>query len=91
MTALPEAPRRQRSGAARVFFGLVWTVALFLVAAFVTAAVVAAPAGDNEALRKQLARDAGRTTGPWLLLGSIGASAVLGALGLLPGTGRMKR
>ena len=39
-------------------------------------------------LNQKLAQEAGRTLGPWLLLGSVGLAGILGFLGWLPGTRR---
>jgi hypothetical protein len=85
-----EAPRG-RSGLVRVFFGGVWVV-VFLFVSVVAAAMIATwGAGDDPELQKQAAQKAGETVGPWVMLGAITLSVVLGSLGLLPGTGRKKR
>jgi hypothetical protein len=87
----PEHAPKRRSWLVRTFFGIVWAVVFFFLAAFISALIVNTGAGGDPEVRKQLAEEAGRQQGPWLLLGSIVLATVLGVLGWLPGTRRRSR
>jgi hypothetical protein len=81
----------RRSGFVRTIFAVLWAIAFFLVTGVVAAMIATHGAGDDPELSKQLAQQSGETVGPWLMLGSIATSAVLGTLGVLPGTRRVKQ
>jgi hypothetical protein len=84
----PEQLPKRRSWLVRTFFGIVWAVVFFFVAALVCSLLATMGAGDDPEVRKHLAEEAGRQQGPWFLLGSIVLATLLGILGWLPGTRR---
>jgi hypothetical protein len=86
-----EEPSRQRSVLVRVIFGTVWAVVFFIAAALVSSTVASSSAGDDPELRKRLTEEAGQRFGMVFFLGSIVLAVVLGKLGMLPGTRRLKR
>lgn len=92
LISLPEAAPEPRSGAMRVFFGIVWAIVLFMAIFFAGAIVAAAlatqGAGDDPELRKQLMDESGKRVGPWLMMGSFFLAILLASLGRLPGTRR---
>jgi hypothetical protein len=69
----------------------VWATLLFIGGAVAMTGWASHGLGDNPEARQQAVEQAGRVTGPWILLGSIGLAIVFSCLGLLPGTRRRKR
>jgi hypothetical protein len=90
----PALPQQKASGGfrfiARAFFGLLWAAVFFFGGAFAMATVATAGIADPQ-LRNQASRHAGEHWGPWLFLGSIGLTILLGSFGVLPGTRSKKR
>jgi hypothetical protein len=75
----------------RAFVCLLWAALFFVVGGVAMTAWASWGLWDNPPAQQQAAAEAGRVTGPWLLLGAIGLAIVFSCLGLLPGTRRRKR
>lgn len=86
-----EDPSQQRSTLARVFFGAMWAVVFFIVAAIVSSSIATSGAGGDPALSKRLGEEAARKYGLATFVGSIVLAIVLTKFGVLPGTRRVKR
>jgi hypothetical protein len=88
---VPSGPqRRPRSYLVRGFFVLFWPSAFFLVAAGTMSTLAGGVSPQSEAVHNQLIQQSAQTHAGWVALVAL-LLFVLGCVGCLPWTGRMKR
>jgi hypothetical protein len=79
-----------RSYLVRGFYTLFWPVAFFIAAGLTMSALAGSFTAETEALQKQIQQQSAQQHGSWVFLASL-LLFVLGCVGLLPWTGRMKK